>query len=268
MLSFNDVSFAYEEENWVVKDLNFDIQKGELVTLLGKNGSGKSTIARLANGLLTPQKGAVTLDGIKVSSRERVNEIKSKIGIVFQNPDNQFIGMTVEEDLAFGLENLNIPRENAFRMIEEMSEQMGISQFLHFPPNLLSGGEKQKIAIASALVLGPSFLILDEVTSLLDPVERALIMKIVKNVVTEKNVGIIYITHNPEEAIFSDKVIIIDEGRIDRIGETSTLLTDVEYLNNIDISAPPSAVLSHLLKEKGILKRKYLSLEEILKEIC
>jgi len=159
MLSFENVYFAYESEKWVLEDINFALDKGEFVSIIGSNGSGKSTIARLANGLLLSSKGKVLLDGNDLSGPYN-RTAKFKVGLVFQNPDNQFVGITVEDDIAFGLENLGLERSEIQKRIMDISDEFGIKTFLHFPPNLLSGGEKQKVALASVLVLEQIILFL------------------------------------------------------------------------------------------------------------
>ncbi len=266
MLVFDSVSFSYDGENWIVKDLSLKIGAGELVGLLGKNGSGKSTIARLANGLLTPNKGRVLLNGTDIRSKE--SEAKAKVGLVFQNPDNQFIGITVEEDLAFGLENMNVPRQEALQRIEEVSTAIGIKDFLKYPPNLLSGGEKQKIAIASALVLRPSFLILDEVTSLLDPIERSLILGVVIDIARQSKVGVLYVTHNSEELVSMDKVLVLHNGKVVREGPPSSILTDVDFLERSGVSAPLTCILSTRLLEKKLVTKKHVLVETLVNELC
>lgn len=267
MLFFNNVYFSYEEGKSLINGLSFSIEKGKIVSLLGKNGSGKSTIARLANGLLTPNKGNIIVDDIKVGQQSD-NEIKKRVGLVFQNPDNQFIGITVLEDLAFGLENLNFPKEEAFKRIKEISDLLGISEFLNFPPSFLSGGEKQKIAIASSLVLDPSFLILDEVTSLLDPVERNSVIKIVKRIAKERNIGVLYITHNPDEAILFDEILILNNGKVEISGLPEEVLVEIEYLRKVGISIPSIVDLSYKLYKKGICKRIHVRIDSLLREIC
>lgn len=268
MLFFDNVYFSYEEGKSLINGLSFNIEKGKVVSLLGKNGSGKSTIARLANGLLTPKKGKIFVDDIEVGQQKSDNEIKRRVGLVFQNPDNQFIGITVLEDLAFGLENLNLPKEQAFKRINEVSNLLGISEFLNFPPSFLSGGEKQKIAIASSLVLEPSFLILDEVTSLLDPVERSSVIKIVKRIAKERNIGVLYITHNPDEATIFDKTLILNEGKVEVFGLPEEVLVKVEYLRKVGVSTPSIVDLSYKLYKKGLCKRIHINIDSLLRELC
>jgi len=171
MIHFKDVSFAYKEGKWAVRHINFTVNKGEFVSIIGGNGSGKSTIARLSDGLLLPQEGSVFVDEMNSHAKKDEFLIKEKVGVVFQNPDNQFVGTTVEEDIAFGLENIGIERVEAKARIKQISSLLGIDKYLHGSPSYLSGGEKQKVAIASVLVMQPDYLVMDEITALLDPVK-------------------------------------------------------------------------------------------------
>jgi energy-coupling factor transport system ATP-binding protein len=268
MLEFKDIFFAYEGEKWIVRNLSFSIAQGEFVALLGKNGSGKSTIARLANGLLTSQKGKIYVDGLDTSNPSDTFEVRKSVGIVFQNPDNQFIGMTVEEDIAFGLENINLPKEEAFERITEISEMLQISTYLSFPLNLLSGGEKQKIAIASVLVLRPKYLIFDEITSLLDPINRENIFFTVRKICKDNNIGVLYITHNPEEAVYSDRIEVLFDGTIAREGKPDEILLEVEFLNELGISSPQIAIISNELNKVGIISKATLNLEDLVQKLC
>jgi len=268
MLAFKSVYFAYEDNDWVLKDLNFEIGEGEFVSIIGCNGSGKSTIARLSSGLLVSQKGEVSVDGGSFSDPSQVRNARKKVGIVFQNPDNQFIGMTVEEDIAFGLENYNVDRVEAHRRVEEISSSFKIDKYLKFPPSMLSGGEKQKVAIASVLALYPKYLVLDEITSLLDPQSRLEILEFVRFIAHERKISLLYITHNPEEAVTSDKMIVISEGKAMFDGPPLEIFKNVPLLENIGVSVPGEASISYRLKEAGLLKDIYFDSKEIIRNLC
>lgn len=268
MINFHEVFFGYENNKWVVENLNFTFDKGQFVSIIGSNGSGKSTIARLTNGLLIPQEGKVFVDGISTSDPKTGSSIVAKVGIVFQNPDNQFIGMTVEEDIAFGLENLNIERAESRRRIIEISKMLDIEKYLYSPPAILSGGEKQKVAIAGALVLTPDYLVLDEVTALLDPTSRKEIVSIVKSLVRNQGIGVLYITHNTEEIMDADYIIAVNKGKIVSEGIVKEVFKDVEYLHSIGISVPGDIYASYNLKKKGLLGRDIFFEEEIIKNLC
>lgn len=268
MLAFKNVYFAYKENDWVLNDLNFEIGEGEFVSIIGCNGSGKSTIARLSSGLLVSQKGEVTVDDDSFSNVSQASNARRKVGIVFQNPDNQFIGMTVEEDIAFGLGNYNIEREEAHRRVEEISSSFKIAKYLKFPPSMLSGGEKQKVAIASVLVLYPKYLVLDEITSLLDPQSRLEILEFVRSIALERKISLLYITHNPEEAITFDKVIVISGGKAMFEGQPLEIFKKVHLLENIGVSVPEEASISYKLTEAGLLKDIYFDSKGIIRNLC
>jgi energy-coupling factor transport system ATP-binding protein len=268
MIAFENVQFSYEDGNWVLKDLNFEVKEGEFVSIIGSNGSGKSTIARLSSGLLVSQNGKVSVDGNSFNDPIAARAAREKVGIVFQNPDNQFIGMTVEEDMAFGLENFNIAREEAHLRVEEISKALKIDKFLSFPPSMLSGGEKQKVAIAGALVLSPKYLILDEITSLLDPQSSVDILANVKSLVQERGIGVLYVTHKPEEALTSDKIIVISNGTVVLTGSPLEVFRNVSLLEGIGVSVPGAVSVSYRLKEAGLLKSIYFDSTEILRKLC
>ncbi len=268
MIKFENVYFGYEKEKWVVEDLSFSVNKGEFVSLIGCNGSGKSTIARLSSGLLVSQQGKISIDRVYLSEPSDINICRRKVGIVFQNPDNQFIGMTVEEDLAFGLENFNIGREEAHQRVADISKTLKIDKYLNFPPTMLSGGEKQKVAIAGALVLYPEYLVLDEITSLLDPQGREDILRVVQFLIDKKEIGVLFITHRPEEAMKSNKIIVISEGGIAFQGAPKEVFRNVLSLTKIGVSVPPQVLLSYELNERGFGTDISFSEEEILRELC
>ena len=266
MIHFANVYFAYEGDDWAVENLNFTIKKGEFVALIGSNGSGKSTIARLTDGLFLPQKGNVLVDDF--NSREYSSMLKSRVGLVFQNPDDQFVGATVEEDIAFGLENMAIFRDEAKKRIEQATEALGIAQYLHSSPSMLSGGEKQKAAIAAVLVMHPDYLVLDEITALLDPVARKEILRFVYSFAKENNIGVLYITHITEEALLADKVLLLLKGKIVKEGIPGEVLVNERFLNSIGVSVPLPVYISSKLKRFGILDRVVVSEEEIFNKIC
>ncbi len=265
MIRFENVYFSYEESNWAVENLSISIEKGEFVALLGSNGSGKSTIARLANGLFLPNKGAVLIDG-KPTSEIR-EQAKAKVGLVFQNPDDQFVGTTVEEDLAFGLENLGIERREAKERIARISELLKIKQYLRSSPSMLSGGEKQKVAIAGILVMQPDYLVLDEITALLDPASRKEIFSLVKDISEERGMGVLYITHISDESLSADKIILLDKGKKIAEGKPFDLLRSFVLLNSAGVSVPDSVFLSEHLQRLKVIKETVLTEEALLSEI-
>ena len=269
MIEFKNVSFSYlsPERIDVLKNVNLKIDKGEFVSIIGRNGSGKSTLARLISVLLLPSEGEVFVDGMNTREEENLYKIRRKVGMVFQNPDNQIVSQIVEEDVAFGLENLNFPPDKIREKVDEVLEEVGLYEFKNFPPHFLSGGQKQKLAIAGVLVMEPEYLVLDEPTSLLDPRGRRDVINLILKL-HKKGITIVLITHRMEEASMSQRVIVLNDGRIEMDGPPQDVFKEVERLRNIDLSVPPLTYLSYLLKKEGYpLEVKLWKREDLLKEI-
>ena len=226
LIEVKDLYFRYNSEDRAVNGVSLSIEKGEFVCILGHNGSGKSTLAKLLVGLLEARKGSILIDGEKLTEAS-VDNIRKKIGIVFQNPDNQFVGITVKDDIAFGLENRCVPKDEMLRLIDEFSEKVRMRQFLDRNPEELSGGEKQRVAIAGVLAMNPEIIIFDEATSMLDPQGVAEVMEVIDRLKNQKT--IISITHNLNEAIKADKVIVMNEGKVVLSG------TPVDVFKNMDV---------------------------------
>lgn len=254
----NGVSFsytAYGETNVEVKALvnvNAAIKKGDFVVILGRNGSGKSTFSRLLNALLIPQVGVVYVMGKNTADENNLWDIRSNAGMVFQNPDNQIIATTVEEDVAFGPENLGVEPSQIRKRVDEALATVGISEFKMNAPHLLSGGQKQRVAIAGILAMKPECIILDEATSMLDPVGRREIMKVLKKLNREENITIIHITHHMDEAALSNRLIIIDHGNIILDGTPQEVFSNVEKIKSVGLDVPQVTELMHILKKQGI----------------
>ena len=212
-VDINNLSFEYEEGAKTIDDISFSVPKGSYTVVLGHNGSGKSTIAKLIIGLLEPKTGDITVDGIHLDE-EHLYDVREKVGIVFQNPDNQFIGSTVRDDIAFGLENLCVPTEEMENIIQTYAKKVNMTEFLDHEPTKLSGGQKQRVAIAGILAMHPSIIILDEATSMLDPRGKIEINNLVHELNKTQNMTILSITHDIEEAALSDHVILLDNGHI------------------------------------------------------
>ena len=268
MIHFKDVSFAYKEGKWAVRHINFTVNKGEFVSIIGGNGSGKSTIARLSDGLLLPQEGSVFVDEMNSHAKKDEFLIKEKVGVVFQNPDNQFVGTTVEEDIAFGLENIGIERVEAKARIKQISSLLGIDKYLHGSPSYLSDGEKQKVAIASVLVMQPDYLVMDEITALLDPVSRKEVLNLVHSIVENKNIGVLYITHITEEVIKSDKVLVLHKGEKIKEGAPAVILQDMKLLNSAGVASLPSVIISEELRKHGIIDNSFVDEEDLVDLLC
>ncbi len=238
IIEIKGLSFSYREGFPALSNINLTIKKGEWVSILGHNGSGKSTLAKLIIGLLKADKGNIFVNNMLLTE-ETVHDIRKRIGIVFQNPDNQFVGVTVEDDIAFGMENLNFDRIDMINKIEEYSKKVDMFEYLKKEPHALSGGQKQRVAIAGILAMNTDIIIFDEATSMLDPTGRESIMKYIRKLYQDGKT-IITITHDMKEAVNSDKIIILKDGEILKIGETNTILNDKKTLNksNLELLLP------------------------------
>ncbi|MCM3570094.1 energy-coupling factor ABC transporter ATP-binding protein [Neobacillus mesonae] len=268
IVSLKDVTFQYDgQERNALNQVSFDIYEGEWLAIVGHNGSGKSTMAKLLNGLQFPKEGRVTVCGIELNE-ENIWEIRKKIGMVFQNPDNQFVGTTVEDDVAFGLENMGIPREEMIHRVEDSLNRVKMDQFLSQEPHHLSGGQKQRVAIAGVLALRPAIIILDEATSMLDPRGREEVLETVRALKNEKSLTVISITHDLEEAAKADRMIVMNKGEVFREGTPDEIFSMDEQLIALGLDIPFSVKMTKAFREKGIqLSKHYLSEEELVTEL-
>lgn len=264
-----DVSFSYAayEEDGVdieaLKNVDIDIKKGDFVVILGRNGSGKSTFSRLLNALLIPQKGIVLVQGKPTSDEDNVWKIRSTAGMVFQNPDNQIIATTVEEDVAFGPENLGVAPDEIKTRVDEALKKVGIDNLKMNAPHLLSGGQKQRVAIAGILAMKPECIILDEATSMLDPVGRKEVISVLKELNKNENITIIHITHHMDEAAIANRLIIIDNGKIVLDGTPQEVFSNVEKVKSLGLDVPQVTEFMYLLKKSGFKVDKLpLTVEE------
>ena len=267
IIKVKDLSFEYEPEIKTINHISFDIYKGEYVAILGHNGSGKSTIAKLLMGLLEKKTGEIIVDGYQLNL-ENLYKVREKIGIVFQNPDNQFIGATVRDDIAFGLENICVPRENMDDLINKYAKIVRMEKFLDHEPTKLSGGQKQRVAIAGILAMNPSIIILDEATSMLDPRGRKEINELVRELKHQKEMTIISITHDIEEAKNADRIILLNKGEIVDCNEPSQILSNEKLLNELQLDIPFALKVARQLIEKGYQINETLSIEELEKQLC
>lgn len=258
IVELNDVSLIYKshDENRpdvaAVQDVSILIRKGEFLAVLGRNGSGKSTLARLMNALLIPTRGIVIVNGINTADEQYIWEIRRTAGMVFQNPDNQIVGTIVEEDVAFGPENIGIPSAEIRKRIDEAMETVGIYKFKKHAPHLLSGGQKQRVAIAGILAMKPECIILDEATAMLDPVGRKEVMRVLHKLNTEEKITIIHITHHMDEAVTADRVIVMDKGRAAINGTPAEVFRNVEKIKKLGLDVPQVTELVYELKKAGI----------------
>lgn len=268
VVSLENVSFQYENQsNFALQNVSFDIYEGEWLAIVGHNGSGKSTMAKLLNGLQFPQQGEISVCGIG-SNEESIWEIRKKLGMVFQNPDNQFVGTTVQDDVAFGLENHGIQRDDMVFRVEDSLKKVKMEHFLNQEPHHLSGGQKQRVAIAGVLALRPSIIILDEATSMLDPKGRGEVLETVRALKEEDSLTVISITHDLEEAAKADRIIVMNQGEVYREGSPEDIFSLDDELIHLGLDIPFSIKMSNAFRQKGInLSKHYLSEEELVNEL-
>lgn len=267
-LKIEHLYFSYDDTNETLKDINLTIEKGKYVSLLGHNGSGKSTLGKLIVGLLPFSKGKIIVSDIELN-KDNVTQIRNKAAIVFQNPDNQFIGITVEDDIAFSLENRNVPKEEMKKLIVEYATKVGMEKFLEKEPAYLSGGQKQRVAIADALVINPEILILDEATSMLDPKGKKDILDLIQKMRLENpNLTILSITHDIEEAYLSDEVIILEKGEVKVTGNPKEIFADSNLVKEHKLDVPFEVLLKDKLKTLGLKIEKEDNLDSLGEKIC
>ena len=244
-IQIKDLSFGYSQKQDVLKNISVEFQKGDWVAILGHNGSGKSTLAKALVGLIEPDRGSITIDGVEMNENTAY-EVRQKIGIVFQNPDNQFVGVTVRDDIAFGLENLCVPRDEMLKRIEFYAEKVQMKQFLDKEPQELSGGQKQRVAIAGILAMQTDIIIFDESTSMLDPSAREELMAYIRQL-HDEGLTIIMITHDINEALLADKLLILKEGEIKAFGLAKGLMKDKSLFIDSHLELPTALdVADHL----------------------
>lgn len=251
VLSVENLSFSYEgSEVRALDGVSFSIRKGEWVTLVGHNGSGKSTLAKLLIGLYFGE-GKVTVGDYHLRS-ETIWEVRKQIGMVFQNPDNQFVGTTVEDDVAFGLENAGVPQKEMVQRVQQALKLVGMEQFLNQEPHHLSGGQKQRVALASVLALEPSIIILDEATSMLDPVGKVEVLETINELRKSQDIAILSITHDLEEAVKADRMLVLNQGRLFAVGVPEQIFQQGDELKAIGLDLPFHLQIAQELTKQGI----------------
>lgn len=250
-LEIKKLIFSYDNKVNAIDNVSFSVKKGQYVSVIGHNGSGKSTLAKLLVGLLEANSGIINIDGEALTSNN-VYQMREKLAIVFQNPDNQFIGSTVRDDIAFGLENRMVKPEEMNAIIEEYAARVRMSEYLNHEPTKLSGGQKQRVAIAGVLSMRPEVLILDEATSMLDPKGRKEVNELVHELHHEHNMTILSITHDIEEVAMSDYVVVMNKGKIFMEGKPEDVLMKVDELTNIGLDIPFNVKFYYEMKKKGI----------------
>ncbi|MDD2421663.1 MAG: energy-coupling factor transporter ATPase [Heliobacteriaceae bacterium] len=273
LIIIENVSFAYRTQSGgetpALQGVNLTVRPGEWITILGANGSGKSTLAKHLNALLLPDEGRVTVEGLDTADRTSLYAIRRLVGMVFQNPDNQLVAPTVEEDVAFGPENLGLPRMEIKARVDQALKAVGLSALRHRPSHSLSGGQKQCLAVAGVLAIGPKYLVLDEATAMLDPAARQEVLAVVRQLHLAFGMGVIMITHLMEEAVTADRVIIMGRGRILLAGDPDSVFRQVDLLTQANLELPPVAELACRLHGQGVpLDLPVLTLEKLVRELC
>lgn len=265
---FENVDFAYDEgEKNVVEDLSFKVERGSFVALVGRNASGKSTVAKLVNGLIAPLSGKITVLGLDATDENNSFEIRKRCGIVFQNPDNQTVATIVEDDVAFGPENIGVEREEIGKRIDFALKATGTESFRFSSASRLSGGQKQRVAIAGVLAIKPEILILDESTSMLDPRGRREVMDVVKNL-NKLGMTVIVITHYMDEVTDCDEVLVMGGGRLLRSGTPEEIFADEDLLARAGLELPVPAKIAKLLRKKGVKIGQPLTKEALKDKLC
>lgn len=275
MIEIKDLYFSYENEGEnknprnVINGVNLNIKEGEFVALLGHNGSGKSTLAKLINALFIPKKGQVLVDGFDTKNDKSVWDIRSRAGMVFQNPDNQLVATVVEDDVAFGPENLGIESSEIRKRVDKALESVNMEDFKKNSPHLLSGGQKQRVAIAGILAMSPTYIILDEPTAMLDPSGRKEVMDTVLKLNKEQGKTIILITHYMDEAAMADRLIIMEEGSIILQGKPREVFSHVDEIKKIGLDVPQVTELAFDLIKQGFnIRNDVLTVEELVEQVC
>lgn len=273
-IEFQNVTFSYDEDEennlgeTVVENFSLQIKKGDFVAVLGHNGCGKSTVAKLCNGINIPQSGKVFVDGIDTADEEKINDIRQKVGMVFQNPDNQIVATIVEDDVAFGPENLGVEPKEIRKRVDEALKRVGMYEFRLSEPHKLSGGQKQRVAIAGIIAMQPQCIVLDEPTSMLDPRGRKEVMDTVKMLNEQYGITVVFITHYMDEAAKADRVIVMEKGEVILDGNPRNVFSHISLLKKVGLDVPESTFLASELKNEGIdIKGDILTVDELFKEI-
>ncbi len=271
-----DLTYRYNDagnnEIVALNDVNIEIMRGEFVAIIGTNGSGKSTLAKCMNALIQPVHGKCIVDGLDTANQELLWQIRQKVGMVFQNPDNQIVAAVVEEDVAFGPENLGLPTELICKRVQESLEAVEMWEYRKHAPHLLSGGQKQRIAIAGVLAIQPECLVLDEPTAMLDPKSRVDVINTVYKLNKEQNITVVLITHFMQEALLADKVIVMNDGNVECVGTPHEVFSEVERIAGLGLEVPVAgevAYLVHKLSHGRIaFDKNVITDEELIEQLC
>lgn len=271
MIEVNNLTYVYDNDGIsekVLDNVNLTINDGEFVAVLGHNGSGKSTFAKHLNAILRPTEGCIFVDGIATDGEETLWDIRSKVGMVFQNPDNQIVASVVEEDVAFAPENLGVSPDEIRKRVDDALEAVDMTEYKNHSSHMLSGGQKQRVAIAGIIAMKPSIIVMDEPTAMLDPIGRREVMKTIETLNSRYNITIILITHNMDEAVKAKRVIVLDSGRILVDDVPKNVFKNVELLKSAGLDVPQVTMLAHKLRENGInIADDVLTVDECTQEI-
>ena len=270
IIEVKDVEFRYEgAEEEAVAGVSLRVERGEFVAVLGRNGSGKSTLAKLLNALNIPQKGEIWIDGVAAHEEANSLEVRKKCGMVFQNPDNQIVATVVEEDCAFGLENLGVPPEEIRRRVDEALRVVGMRDYAEAAPHMLSGGQKQRVAIAGVLAMRPKIIVFDESTAMLDPSGRREVFAVAEELNRRDGITIVWITHFMDEALRAGRLLVMDAGRVALEGAPREVFQKTEEIRRMGLDVPPMAQLAAQLRADGVpLRADIMTVEEMAVELC
>ena len=270
IIEARDVCFKYEGSTTLAVDhVTLDIAEGDFVAILGRNGSGKSTFAKLLNALQLPTEGSVRVNGIVPASEDDCYEVRKSCGMVFQNPDNQIVTTIVEEDCAFGLENLGTPPEEIRARVDDALRSVGMSEYAQASPSMLSGGQKQRVAVAGVLAMRPRIIVFDESTAMLDPIGRRDVFALARRLNVEEGITIVWITHFMEEAALADRLVVMDAGRIALDGNPREVFAHTDRVLSLGLDVPEMMKLAQMLREKGVsLPEGIMTVNEMAVELC
>ena len=270
LIKIENLVYRYDDKDKnAVDSVNFSIQEGEFVVIIGHNGSGKSTLAKLFNGIFIPTSGDVTIKGMNTKEDEKIWDIRQKVGMVFQNPDNQIVATVVEDDVAFGPENLGVEKNEIRRRVDEALALVRMSEFSKRQPHNLSGGQKQRIAIAGIIAMSPDCIIFDEPTAMLDPRGRQEVIETIIRLNKDEGKTIVHITHFMDEATEADRVLVMEEGKIIMEGKPREIFSQVEKLKSLGLDVPQMTEFAHLLGQEGVeIDQEILTIEEMVESLC
>ena len=271
MIKIENLTHIYQSDqgkNLALNNLSLEIHEGEHLAVLGQNGCGKSTLAKHLNALLLPDKGSVTIDGLDTSEENNLWPIRQKVGMVFQNPDNQLVATTVEEDCAFGPENLGLPPELIRERIDEALKMVEMSAYKNKAPHLLSGGQKQRVAIAGIIAMRPKYIVFDEPTAMLDPRGRREVIQTMQKLNKEEKITVINITHYMEEAVLADRIIVMNEGQIALSGTPREVFSQIDTLKKLRLDVPVVTELAQSLPKEMGLAPDILTIDEMVVSLC